>query len=243
MNAADGENRTRCKKLLLFFTRGIIIDIKGHVCAVPKEELMFKNCFLRAIALLLMFILLTLPIGCSRSAPPALEEIYDDAVSLIEQSHAVNDLVFGFGLPTWEMDSDYADLQNLYPTATSYEYVTNYTPYRTTLDIKQAMQAVNSTDYLESLNVTLFDGYAYEEGIMAAQFREDSQHLYQHKTYEPLVTWQRIYDYSTMRVVDGDAQTAVIELETHLENSTEVLVVQLVLVLEEDGWRLDTPTY
>jgi hypothetical protein len=46
-----------------------------------------------------------------------------------------------------------------------------------------------------------------------------------------------------MRVVDGDTQTAVIELETHLENSTEVLVVQLVLVLEEDGWRLDTPTY
>ena len=204
---------------------------------------MLKSRLLRAIALLLIILSPIFSIGCSRSNPPHLEEIYDTAVSLIEQSHAVNDLVFGFGLPVWEMDSDYADLQNLYPTATSYEYVTNYTSYRTSLDIKQAMQAVYSADYLESLYVTLFDGYAYEEGIMSAQFREDSQHLYQHKTYEPLVTWQRIYDYSTMRVVDGDAQTAIIELESHLENSTETLVVELVLVLEEGGWRLDTPTY
>ena len=204
---------------------------------------MSKNRLLRVGALFLILALLTFSVGCARSAPPALEEIYDTAVSLIEQSHAINDLVFGFGLPTWEIDSDYANLQNLYPTATSYEYVTNYASYRTSLDIKRAMEAVYSDDYLESLYVTLFDGYAYEEGIMSAQFREDSQHLYQHKTYEPLVTRQRIYDYSTMRVVDGDAQTAVIELETHLENDAETLVVQLVLVLEEGGWRLDTPTY
>ena len=204
---------------------------------------MLKKGLFRATALLLIFVMLSMPVGCSRSKPPALEEIYDTAVALIEQSHAINDIVFGFGLPVWQIDSDYATLHNLYPTSTSYEYVSEYAAYRTTLDIKQAMAKVYSTGYLESLYVTLFDGYAYEEGVMAAQFWEDSQYLYQHKTYEPLVTQQRIYDYSTMRVVTGDAQTAVIALDTHLENDTEILTVQLVLVLESDGWRLDTPTY
>jgi hypothetical protein len=204
---------------------------------------MCKHCLLRAAALLLIFTLLILPVGCSRSKPPALELIYDEAVALIEQSHAVNDIVFGYGLPAWAIDSDYAALRNLYPQATSYEYVSEYATCRTVLDIKQAMAKVYSAGYLDSLYTTLFDGYAYEEGIMAAQFHEDSQHLYQHKTYEPLVTWQRIYDYSTMRVVDGDAQTAVVEIESHLENDPEIVVVTLVLVLEENGWRLDTPTY
>jgi hypothetical protein len=46
-----------------------------------------------------------------------------------------------------------------------------------------------------------------------------------------------------MRVVGGDAQTAVIEIDSQLENEQTTLVVELVLVLENGEWRLDTPTY
>jgi hypothetical protein len=78
---------------------------------------------------------------------------------------------------------------------------------------------------------------------MPAQYREDATRLYQWKNYEPLVTQQRIYDYASMRVVGGDSQTAVIEIDSHLENEQTTLVVELVLVWENGQWRLDTPTY
>ena len=78
---------------------------------------------------------------------------------------------------------------------------------------------------------------------MPAQYNEDSTRQYQWKNYRPLVTKQRIYDYASMRVVGGDAQTAVIEIDSHLENEQTTLVVELVLVLENGEWRLDTPTY
>jgi hypothetical protein len=78
---------------------------------------------------------------------------------------------------------------------------------------------------------------------MVAQIKEDALGLYQSRTYEPLVTNQRIYDYATMRVVTGDDRTAVIRLDSHLENETTTLIVELVLVLEDGEWRLDTPTY
>lgn len=198
---------------------------------------------LRAAAILLALLLLLLLGGCRRTKPPALEEIYDTAVELIERSYAVNDLVFGHGLPVWETDSAYAELKHIYTKKPVYENVTKYASVVTVSQIKNIMAQVYSEDYLESLFATMFDGYAYEEGVMVAQIKEDALGLYQSRTYEPLVTNQRIYDYATMRVVNGDEQTAVILIDTHLEHEQTTLQVELVLVKENGEWRLDTPTY
>jgi hypothetical protein len=193
--------------------------------------------------MLLAVLMLLLLGGCRRTKPPALEEIYDTAVELIERSYAVNDLVFGHGLPVWETESAYAELKHIYTKKPVYENVTAYASVVTVSQIKNIMAQVYSQDYLESLFATMFDGYAYEEGVMVAQIKEDALGLYQCRTYAPLVTNQRIYDYATMRVVTGDDRTAVIRLDSHLENETTTLVVELVLVLEDGEWRLDTPTY
>ena len=198
---------------------------------------------LRAAAWLLACLMLVALCACNRTQPPAREDIYDTAVELIEKSYAVNDIVFGYGLPVWEADSEYAAVHYVYGKTPTYENVTEYASVLTIAQIKTMMEQVYSADYLESLFVTLFDGYAYEEGAMAAQITEDSARLYEYRKYSPLITSQRIYDYATMRVVDGDEQTAVIRLDSHLENETETLTVELVLLLENGQWRLDTPTY
>ncbi|MBR2621515.1 MAG: hypothetical protein IKC97_03995 [Clostridia bacterium] len=195
-----------------------------------------------ATGMLVLFMLVSL-CACTRSKPPATEEIYDTAVELIESSYAVNDIVFGYGLPVWKAESEYAKLHYMYNKTPIYENVTEYTQVTTISQIKTLMAEVYSADYLESLFVTMFDGYAYEEGAMAAQIHEDAARLYQHRSYTPLITNQRIYDYSTMRIVDGDDQTAVIQLDSHLENEQTTLIVELVLVLEDGEWKLDTPTY
>lgn len=202
------------------------------------------RCPFRICALcLVMLCLLTALSACARSKPPRLEDIYDEAVELIEKSFAINDIAFGHGLPVWHIGSEYAEMLYIYNNTPIFENVTEYATVTTLAQMKQRMEAVYSSAYLESLFVPLFDGYAYEEGSMPAQFNEDSTRLYQWKGYAPLVTQQRIYDYASMRVVGGDAQTAVIEIDSHLENEQTSLVVELVLVLENGQWRLDTPTY
>ena len=195
-----------------------------------------------ALCLCVLCLATVLP-ACSRAKPPRLEDIYDEAVELIEASFAVNDIVFGYGLPVWHHGSEYAEMLYMYDKTPVFENVTEYATVATLESIKTRMAAVYSAAYVESLSSTLFDGYAYEEGSMPAQYREDASRLYQWKGYRPLITQQRIYDYASMRVVDGDAQTAVIEIDSHLENEQTTLVVELVLVLENGEWRLDTPTY
>jgi len=198
---------------------------------------------MRAAAWMLVLVMLIALSACHRPQPPALENIYDVAVDLIERSYAVNDLVFGYGLPVWQADSEYAATHYMYNKTPIYENVTEYASVSTIAQIKTMMGKVYSADYLESLFSAMFDGYAYEEGVMAAQISEDAKGLYQHRSYSPLITNQRIYDYATMRIVSGDDRTAVIRLDSHLENETTTLPVELVLVLEDGEWKLDTPTY
>lgn len=184
--------------------------------------------------------------GCGRSQPPALEEMYDTVISLIEQSYAVNDLVFGYGLPVWAIDSEYAELQHLYNDNdyVDYQYVTEYAPYRSTEEIKTAMEAVYSSDYLASLYATMFDGTAYGDRVARAQLYENDVWLYQSVDYRPLVTWQRIYDYASMRMVSPSSATYVtIELDSYLTDDLGRVSVRLGFAREADGWRLDTPTY
>ena len=45
-----------------------------------------------------MLVMLVMLNGCRKSPPPALEDIYDEVVALIEASYDVNDVIFGKGL-------------------------------------------------------------------------------------------------------------------------------------------------
>ena len=184
--------------------------------------------------------------GCGRSQPPALEDIYDTVICLIEQSYAVNDVVFGHGLPVWAIGSEYAELQHMYSENdyADYQYVTEYAPFRSTEEIKTAMEAVYSSDYLESLYETMFDGMAYGDRVSRAQLYENDTWLYQSVDYRPLVTWQRIYDYASMRIVSPSSATYVtIEMDSYLEDGSGAQAVRLGFSLENSVWRLDTPTY
>lgn len=202
----------------------------------------------RLIGLSLALLLLLCPLmSCGqRSHPPALEQIYDEVVALVEASHAVNDAVFGRGLPVHEIGSDYAIKNNLYKDSdyASYQYVSNASPYLSTSEVKDALLAVYSTEYVDSLSTVLFDGFVMGSSIVRAQLSESAGQLMQSTDYEPLYTHHRIYDYSTMRIVKpSNAQFVTVELESHLEHEQTSMTVSLSLVLEEDGWRLDTPTF
>ncbi len=203
-----------------------------------------KRTLLALLAALTL--LLTALTGCRESDPPALEDIYDEAVALIEASYAVNDAIFGYGLPVWPIDSELASLTGVYRDSDSaaYERVTDRTPYRSAGELRDAMAEVYSADYVASLSETLFDGFVMGSTVVRARLFEDEDGMYQSASHEPLVTQQRVYDYATMRVVKpSNAHFVTIELDSHLPGEQETLTVRLSLILEDGGWRLDTPTY
>ena len=183
--------------------------------------------------------------ACSTQAPP-VEAIYDTVVDLIERSYAANDLLYGYGLPVIAIDSEWAELNFTYSENdyADYEYVSEYSPYLTANAIKAELESVYSTDYLSTYYTSLFDGFIAGETLFRARYYEADNWLYQSVDNEPLVTWQRIYDYSTMRITKPSrADYVSVIIDTHLEGDDTILPVTISIVNQGGTWYLDSPTY
>lgn len=202
----------------------------------------------RIYTLLLAIALLLTPLSlasCS-SKPPALEQIYDTVVDLVERSYAANDLLYGYGLPVIAIGSQWAELNYIYSDSdyADYEYVSENSRYLSISAIKEALESVYSAELLDSYQTALFDGFIVGNDVIRARYYESDEWLYQSLDSEPLVTWQRIYDYSTMRIVKPSrADYVTVEIDTHLEDDDTVLPVRIAIVYEKGEWRLDSPTY
>jgi hypothetical protein len=198
--------------------------------------------------LLAIFLCLALPLslsGCAQDMPD-VAAVYDTVVDLIERSYAANDILYGYGLPVIDIGSEYAELNYTYSANdyANYEYVSELSPYVSVVSIREMLEEVYSTEFLATYYTTLFDGFMTGDTVFPARYYETGNWLYQSVDIEPLVTWQRIYDYSTMRVIKpSSADYVTVEIDTHLEGDDTVLPVKISMVYERGGWYLDAPTY
>lgn len=185
-------------------------------------------------------------VGCGGPAPTA-EEIAPVAQALIEASMPINDIFFGEGLPAIERDSQFAIDNHVYymDEHGNYDYVTEDCPYQSVDAIKAAAEAVYSDEYLASIYETMFVGVADEHaGMLYARYLDTDQGLKKSNLHESMIAGVRIYDYASMAIVEpSNASFVNLEFDTHLEGEDDVLRVRLTLVREDDGWRLDSPTY
>lgn len=198
--------------------------------------------------LFLSLALLILPLAsCSRQAPPPpLEEVYDDIVALLESAYEINNAVFGEGLPVHAIGSEYAEQYGLYKDTdyANYQYVRDDAPYRTVSEIRDALLAVYSTDYVDSLSGVLFDGFVMGSRVEVAQLYEQNGYLMQRTDYEPLFQGRRVYDYSSMRIVKPSTATRLtVEIDSRAEGEDTLSKDKITLVLEDGVWRLDAPTF
>ena len=178
------------------------------------------------------------------------EEVKEAAEKLIEASFDINDIYFGAGLPISSEDSEEAkdfakengvDLQNI-----QFLPVTAESPYQSIDDIKEATAKVYSAVYSEYLYSMAFEGYSVDDGAAAvyAKYIEDEKGVLTARidlADHPLP--ERTYDYKTMKVKSRKKDSVMVEMESYLEGKKEKGTVTFTLVLSEDGWRLDTPTY
>ena len=187
--------------------------------------------------------------SCSPAGdPPAIEEVYDRIVTVVEASHEVNVLLFGAGLPVYPRNDAEEDMVHRYYGVADdgREYVTPYAKYRSIDEMQTAIAAVYSVQYRESLYETLFTGYADGSiiSVMPARFQEDERALYQSKYVESLVSGVRVYDYAAMEIVDGSNATRIrVAIPSYSESKPDVwTTVTLAFVYENGDWYLDSPS-
>lgn len=218
-----------------------------------------KHIFKKVSALFLAAVLLlSLIMTACASDPPALAEVQDEFIGLIEASYTINDIFFGDGLPSHDRDGEYAKESNMYYGLVGYddyEYVAEDSPFFFVEDIRAAAAAVYSEEYLEAISTMAFTGYADTDSgvVTTARYLEVDgvllKYAYGDTDSFNILPGHRRYDFSTMEMVEPSYGDSVnIRLDSYLleeqdGTSASKQSVTLRFVLEENGWRLDTPTY
>lgn len=201
------------------------------------------------VAVLMLSVMMASMFACSPGHPPALEEVYDRLVEVIEGAHEVNTALFGVGLAVYERDSSECALNNMYYNAADdgMEYVSEYSQYRTADEIREAAEKVYSEDYLSSLFETVFTGYAYEEGgdsgVLPARYTEKEGRMYQSSYIKAMVKGQRTYDYASMEIISGNATYIEVSIRSYaFETPNTWITGDLGFVYENGNWYLDGPS-
>lgn len=188
--------------------------------------------------------------SCSQKGyPPALEDVYDRLVTVIEASHEINVLLFGAGLPVYPRGTDEDMLIHRYfgVTDNGMEFITPYAKFKSIIEMEIAISAVYSVEYRESLFDTLFTGYA-DTGmsvVMPARFHEDEKYIYQNKYVNTLIDGVRVYDYAGMEIIEEDSYSTYIRVSipSYSESHPDEWVnVRLSFVFENGDWYLDSPS-
>jgi len=177
-------------------------------------------------------------------------EVVDAAKALIEASYEINEIYFGKGLPISEEDSEaakefYAGL-DLDMAAVDFLPVTEEAPYHSIDEIKKATAKVYSKEYCEMLYERAFTGVSSENGSSAALARyiEDSKGVLTARLdiADTCIPLDRTYDPESIKVTETEPKKAKISVDSFVKGEKDENLT-FTLVLEEDGWRLDTPTY
>lgn len=158
--------------------------------------------------------------------------------------------------PKFEYEYDERDNEN-------YDVVRIDSSYIDIASIKAAAEKVYSSDYLEAIYSSVFDGIRNNfsdssSSVLLARYIEESSeeggivYLRKSNVTEAMYEEHRTYDYATMKIVkpyNRDRVNVTIEANgTYFSSETKqiengVHTVRLSFVLENGAWRLDSPTY
>ena len=206
---------------------------------------MKKRIFAAILAFATVICSLTAFVSCS-SEPTDIEGMKERFVYLIEESKELNVVFFGIGLPVYRRDDPLTERKNVYYNSSlgNYERLMENSGYISVDHIKIAAEEVYSSDYLSEVYQGAFDGIMTGETSAYVRFYDDGEYLYQHIDIYDFAVNERIYDYSTMRVVEPYSSTYVnVVIESYTLNNAKRQEIDLSFVFENGDWYLDSPTY
>ena len=182
--------------------------------------------------------------SCSKK--PKIDDVYDRFVELIEESKELNVLFFGAGVPVYEKDSLISDRREVYfaYTKSNLDIVMENSKYDSIEMIKKKAESVYSTNYLNAIYETAFDGVLYDGGSFL-RFYSEGDKLYQNSSINIYELEKRIYDFSTMKIVrPSNSERVNVEIESYVASNPDARRTITIAFQNENGeWYLDGPTY
>ena len=192
----------------------------------------------KIILVLLSVIMLFSLVSCTKAELIPDSEAQQILTELLPKAEEINDIIWGKGLPV-EPGQD-GPLKTV--TAAQYRTVSKDAPYQSTDELKKAIAEVYSDAFIENtVNYTCFEGAddALEntEAQMYPRYKDnDAGVLIVDITNSGFEITTEI-DPASAKVISAEGNKQTLEVETN--NSK----IKLVIVKQENGWRLDTPTY
>ena len=206
---------------------------------------MKKRIFSAFLACILVICSLSVFVSCS-SEPTDIEGLKERFVYLIEESKELNVIFFGNGLPVYRSDGLLSERKRVYfnESLGNYERLMENSSYISVDHIKIAAEEIYSVDYLSEVYESAFDGIMTGETSAYVRFYDDGEYLYQHIDFYDFTLFERIYDYSTMKVVEPYSSDYVnVTIESYTLDDKTRREVELSFIFENGNWYLDSPTY
>ncbi len=162
---------------------------------------------------------------------------------LVPKAEKINEIIWGKGLPVAEGQDPALDSV----TAAQYRLVSEDSPYKNTEELRKAIAEVYSEKYIEkTIEYTAFKGAegAIEESVssqMYPRYKDNDAGSLLIDITNPGWELNTVIDTSTAKAVDAERDKQTIEVKATVLGEETTLT--LVIVEQEEGWRLDTPTY
>lgn len=207
------------------------------------DELMAKRIACVVLALVLCVSSVISLAACS--SLPDISRVKDRFIYLIEGSKDLNVIFFGVGLPTFAREGAISERLGIYyeNKLMSYNTVEIHSPFMSVSDIKAEAERIFSKDYLDLIYESAFEGVV-GQGSTYLRFYELEGEIYQSINATDFGLSERIYDYSTMKVVKPSNNEYInITVESYTLDDPRVREVALSFVFERGDWYLDGPTY
>lgn len=204
-----------------------------------------KKAIISAMLVIAVILTAMCTVSCSGKAPE-LEDVKERFIYLIENSKEINTVYFGSGLPVYERDNLLSDKKGVYynDTYTSHERVMELSRFLTVNEIKERSEEIYSTEYLEAMYETAFQGVMTGSSSAYMRFYESEDWLYQNLYATDFKLSERIYDYSSMKIVKpSNSEYINITIDTYTLEDKKVKNISLTFVYERGDWYLDSPTY
>lgn len=206
---------------------------------------MKKRIFAMLLAAILVMTVI-LPLASCSGKAPELEGIKERLVYLIEESKELNVLFFGNGLPVYRQNSELSDRKMVYfnTELMGYDRVMENSAFMSIEEIKEAAEAVYSEDYSSEIFESATDGIMIGDANAYVRFYDNGEWLHQNKNINDFKVEERIYDYSTMKMIDPSSADYInVSIESYSLADNVRRVVYLSFAYENGNWYLDSPTY
>ena len=180
------------------------------------------------------------------SEPPELSEVRERFIYLIEESKELNTVLFGEGLPVYRDGEELAERKMVYynNNTGNYYLVNEKSPFLTVDSIKMSIERIYSKEYSADIYESAFDGIMTGAASAYVRFYDNGSNLCQNKNASVFNITERIYDYSSMTMVEPSSGDYVnIEIDSYTVDDPTVQRLKLSFVFQNNNWYLDSPSY